>query len=88
VKLRGEAEANSEIPRFARNKSAISPFLKRLPRTLRVLAMTDAIDICDSYRWIWVILDAHIAKASMKRRILELSFPQSLSGNPEYKGTG
>jgi hypothetical protein len=29
------------------------PFLKRLPRTLQVLAMTDAIDTCNSYRWIW-----------------------------------
>src|SRR4030042_4586432 len=35
--------------------SAISPFLKRLPRTLRVLAMTDAIYTCNSYRWIWDI---------------------------------
>ncbi len=41
---------------IASETKTISPFPKRLPRTLRVLAMTDAIDICNSYRWIWELL--------------------------------
>jgi len=55
VKLRGEAEANrSKIPHYIRNKLRNLAFSEEIATVENDLAMTDAIDTCNSYRWIWV----------------------------------
>ena len=57
VKLRGEAEANrSKIPHYIRNKLRNLAFSEEIATVENDLAMTDAIDTCNSYRWIWVIV--------------------------------
>jgi hypothetical protein len=55
VKLRGEAEANSEIPRFALNNLRNLALCEGIATVENDLAMTDAINACNSYRRIWVI---------------------------------
>ena len=56
VKLRGKAEANrSKIPHYIRNKLRNLAFFEEIATVENDLAMTDAIDTCNSYRWIWVI---------------------------------
>jgi len=54
VKLRGEAEANrSKIPHYIRNKLRNLAFSEEIATVENDLAMTDAIDTRNSYRWIW-----------------------------------
>ena len=54
MKLRVEAEANrSEIRHYIRNKLRNLAFSEEIATHPWVLAMTDAIDTCNSYRWIW-----------------------------------
>jgi len=48
---------SSDKPRHRERSVAISPFPLRLPRTLRVLAMTLSNRIYASYRWIGVIIN-------------------------------
>ena len=57
MKLRDEAEANrSEIPHYIRNKLRNLAFSEEIATVENDLAMTDAIDTCNSYRWIWVLV--------------------------------
>jgi hypothetical protein len=48
---------SSDKPRHRERSVAISPFPLRLPRTLRVLAMTLSNRIYASYRWIGALPD-------------------------------
>jgi hypothetical protein len=59
VKLRGEAEANrSKIPHYIRNKLRNLAFSEEIATVENDLAMTGAIDICNSYLWILVKIES------------------------------
>jgi hypothetical protein len=59
--LRGEAEANrSEIPHCVRNKLRNLFVFDKIATVGNDLAMTDAIDTCNRYRWIWESLNSVI----------------------------
>jgi len=61
VKLRGEAEANSEIPlrlRRIRNKLHNLALSEEIATVENDLAMTGAIDIYNSYLWILVKIES------------------------------
>ena len=75
--LRGEAEANrSEIPHCVRNKLRNLAFSEEIATVENDLAMTDAIDTCNSYRWNWVIFFCSvIAQLDWAIQKKELDYP-------------